>query len=319
MQEEPPLVSVILLVGNRRERSARALRSVLEQEGLDEAEVLLIDAGSLGLVPLEGSDHPKVRLIRPESGGTFGSLRAMGIRGARGEIIAFIEDHVQAKAGWLRGIITAFDGPWAAVGAEVHNANAAVGISSAIELMNYGPWIPPLVRGEAEMLAGNNTAYRRSELMQYDSQLNELLLSDTVLQWRLVADGHRLFAEPDMAIEHLNPTTIRTCSKAEFFYHWCFAVARANAFEWTLGAKARYVLLSPLIPWLRFARLFGLVRRKRPQGSGVSLTDWLAILLLLHAAVLGQAFGLVFGLLNADRRFTEFELHGPRPTRQMSG
>jgi glycosyltransferase involved in cell wall biosynthesis len=313
MQERPPRVSVILLVGNRRERSARALRSVLNQKGLEEAEVLLIDAGAAGISPLEGSDHPKVRIIRPESNGTFGSLRAMGVRAARGEMIAFIEDHVLAKAGWLRGLIAAFDGPWAAVGAEVHNANSAVGISSAIALMNYGPWIPPLERGEAEMLAGNNTAYRRPVLLQYDSQLDELLLSDTVLQWRLVADGHRLFAEPDMAIEHLNPTTIRTCSKAEFFYHWCFAAARANTFGWTRGAKARYVLLSPLIPWLRFARLFALLRRKRPHGSSVSFTGWLAIMLLLHAAVLGQAMGLVFGLSDADRRFTQFELHGPRP------
>ena len=318
MQERSPRVSVILLVGNRRERSARALHSVLEQEGLQEAEVLLIDSGTPDLEPLDGSDHPKVRIIRPESEGTFGSLRAMGIRDARGEIVAFIEDHAQAKAGWLRAIIDAFDGPWAAVGAEVHNANEEVGISSAIGLMNYGPWIPPLERGEAQMLAGNNTAYRRSELLQYDGQLNELLLSDTVLQWRLVADGHRLFAEPDMAIEHLNPTTLRACSQAEFFYHWCFAVVRANTFEWTLGAKLRYVLLSPIIPWLRFARLVSLVRRKRPQGDRLSLAGWLAILLLLHAAVLGQAMGLVFGLHNADRRFTEFELHGPRHARPMS-
>ena len=121
-----------------------------------------------------------------------------------------------------------------------------------------------------------------------------------------------------MAIEHLNPTTLRTCSEAEFFYHWCFAVARANTFEWALGAKARYVLLSPIVPWLRFARLVSLVRRKRPQGKRLSLTGGLTILLLLHVAVLGQAMGLVFGLLHADRRFTEFELHGSRPAGRLS-
>jgi hypothetical protein len=132
------VVSAILLVGDLRARSADALRSVLDQEGLEQAEVILVDAGLGRHEPLPGSEHPQVRTIQPPPEATFGAMRALGVRGAHGRFVAFLEDHVVAKPGWLMAIIRTFEGPWAAVGAEVENANLEVGLSPVIGLINYG-------------------------------------------------------------------------------------------------------------------------------------------------------------------------------------
>jgi hypothetical protein len=69
-----------------------------------------------------------------------------------------VEDHIETRANWLRAILHSFEGPWDAIGAEVHNANAQVGVSESIALINYGLWSPPMRSGEASLLAGNNTS-----------------------------------------------------------------------------------------------------------------------------------------------------------------
>jgi hypothetical protein len=305
-------VSVVLLVGELRKRSADALRSVLAQDGLGEAEVILVDAGLATHGPLEGSEHEAVRTVQPPPQATFGQMRGLGARAARGPIVAFLEDHVVAKPGWLKAIAAAFQGPWAAVGAEVENANPSVGISRVINVINYARWSPPMDRGESDMLAGNNIAYRRAALLNHQDHLDELLLCDTVMQWRLAADGGRLFAEPSVAIRHLNPTSFWTCTQSEFLYHWCFAAMRARHFGWSVWQRLRYTVLSPAVPWLRFFRALRLARHKHSESVGVTLRGAILVLWLFHAAALGQVLGLTCGPGGADRRFTYFELNVPR-------
>ena len=310
---DDPKVTIAMVVGNRRKRAVRALTSALGQPEIDQAELILLDAGSPDLEPLDGSDHPSVRTIHTNGTGTFGTLRAMAVRQARAPIVAFMEDHVEVDSGWLAGILRSFEGSWDAVGAEVRNANPQVGISESIAVINYGLWSPPMQAGEVSMLPGNNTSYRREVLLQYEDQLDDLMLSDTVLQWLMAQDGYRLYAEPSISIRHLNPTTPRNAVKAESFYHWAFSALRAQVFRWSTWDRLRYVLLSPVIPWLRFTRLVRMVRRKSPNRFGAFLGRSPLIVLFLHAAVLGQNMGLVFGMGSSDARFTDFELNSPRP------
>ena len=313
MGAHAPSVTIAMVVGSQRKRAERALASVLAQPEIHQAEFILLDAGAADAHPLAGSEHPIVRTIRTNLGGTFGTLRAMAVRQARAPIVAFVEDHVEVGPTWLPSVLRSFEGPWAAVGAEIHNANKEVGISPAIALINYGWWSPPMQAGEADLLAGNNTAYRREVLSRYEDRLDELMLSDTVLQWQLAKDGYRLFAEPSISIWHLNPTTSGNAIKAEYFYHWAFAALRARVFDWSAWKRIRYVLLSPAVPWLRFARLVRLVRSKPPSQSVSVARQSLPILLFLHAAALGQNMGLLFGMRDSDQRFTDFELNSARP------
>lgn len=314
-----PRVSIAMVVGKRRARAARALRSVLRQPGIDQTEIIVLDAGGVGVEPLPGSDHPAVRTLQADDANTFGTLRARAVRQARSPIVAFLEDHIEVGPDWLSGLLQAFEGRWAAVGAEVHNLNAQVGISPLIALINYGLWTPPMQKGEASMLAGNNTAYRRQVLMAYESELDDLMLSDTVLQWRLTGDGHRMQADPSVVIRHLNPTTSWDAVQAEYLYHWAFAALRSSTFGWSILKRMGYVLLSPAVPWLRFARLLRLVRKKWPDRFAFYLAHAPRLLLYLHAAAAGQDVGLLAGMRHADAKFTNFELNTPRPGPSAEG
>ena len=314
MNDKKPRVSVVIVAGEVRYRGARALASVLGQEGIEDQEVIVIDAAATNSERLAGADHPLVRLFRPEGSMHFGQLRGQAVRLARGEVIAFVEDHVWAHPGWLRAIAASSTDGWAAIGPEVHPGNPGLGLSDAINLVNYGLWNPPLQRGDSLLLPGNNTAYRRAVLLEYGSQLDDLLLSDTVLQMRLKLDGHLLYAEPSARISHLSPVTFRTAATAEFLYHRCFVLTRAQTFAWSRFRRLEYLLRSPLIPWVRLVRLGGFVFRRRSEQRGLFLSQLVPTAALLHAAVLGQAAGLLSRRReSAAAQFTDFELNCPRP------
>lgn len=310
---DPPNFSVILIVAHQRARAELALASVLAQEGLKAAEVLVVDSASGEVPPLAGSDHPRVRVLTPSNRQDYGQMKAEAVRQALGEVVLFIEDHVQAQPGWLMALAKAFDGPWVAVGAQVENANPHVGLSPIVALVNYGLWAPPVDRGEADLLAGNNTAYRRDALLAYGDTLGSMLVSDTVLQWHMQSRGGKLFVENAAVIRHLNPTTLRNCLLAEFTYHWPFAGVRAGAFGWSFWQKLRYLVLSPAIPWLRLRRLLKLNAQKHLITPGELLAHLPHLVLILYSAVLGQMAGLISGPERGVALFTDFELNSPRP------
>src|SRR5688572_7880755 len=114
-------LSVILMVDQQRQRSANALRCLLEQTLIDELDILLVDFSQAE--PLPGSHHPSVRLFREERLQSSGQLRAAYIAKVKAPIVAFFEDHVSVGRTWAKTIIEAHKAEVAGVGGEVHNGN----------------------------------------------------------------------------------------------------------------------------------------------------------------------------------------------------
>src|ERR1700730_9862169 len=140
----PPELTVVLVVGERRERAAAALASVLAQDGAA-IEVVVCDCAPHA-PPL--SSHPAVRRIALPPDTTYAAAKALGVRLAAAPVVAFLEEHCRVYAGWAAALVAAHRGPWAGVGAEVHNATPGVPLSRTVALMNYHPWLPPAPRRE---------------------------------------------------------------------------------------------------------------------------------------------------------------------------
>jgi hypothetical protein len=134
-----PDLSVILVLGARRDRAAGALWSLLVQSVVERMEILLFDLAPGEPPPLPGSEHPAVRLSRLPPETLFSTAKAHGIRSAAAPVVAFVEEHCRVHPGWAAALLAAHEGPWAAVGAEVHNGNPEVAISRQIEVLNYRP------------------------------------------------------------------------------------------------------------------------------------------------------------------------------------
>lgn len=310
-----PWLTVVIIVGPHRERSAAALASVLSQSIANHLEVVLIDCADAATAPLPGSDHPAVRVHHPPEGSHFGIARAIATALARAPVVAFLEEHTRALPGWAEALVHAHRGPWAGVGYEVHNGNPGSGRSDINALLSYGLFEPPLERGESRLLSGHNCSYKRDVLLSFGDRLADLLLVDTVLQKVLVDSGHRLFLEPDAKIAHRNEVSASSTTRGYLAFHRAFGAARAREGNWSRLRRAAYVLLAPAIP-LYYIAHFGrtLVRRRSPH-FGLFVRNLPYVYYVQLVAALGQAAGLLFGEGDSPNRFSVFEISEPRPLR----
>jgi len=306
-----PDYSVVLVVGTQRDRAGFALESLLAQEGIERTEVLLVDRAE-GFPDLPGSDHPSVtvRRVAPET--VFSAARTTAIHLARAPYVGFLEEHCRARPGWITALLRAHQGPWAAVGSEVHHGNGTFSISRLIGIMNYYPWLAPTTSGERDMLPGHNSSFRRDVLLSYGDDLERLLRADVSLFQQLVADGHHLYLEADAKFEHFNETSLSSIVKGYFFWHRGYGVERARVHHWSLARRILYVVATPLIPFYFVAKLLTRLSKVRPDLVAAALVGTPRILVAQLASASGQALGLVFGPGDTEAKFTDYELNEPR-------
>lgn len=309
MPDPKPELSVILQVGGERERARNCLASLLGQNIVDRMEIILLDYGLETHPPLTASDHPAVKLIQRPSYEPIGKSRALAVREASAPIVAFIEDHCLAFDGWAQAIVLRHHDGWKAIGPEMHTGNPGVGISDAIALMNYAKWLPPARAGIMDLLVGHNTAYDREILESFGEHLDDLLRCDPLLQWKIQERGFDLYLDPHMKVAHINETEMRTIMSGYFYWNRMFAPTRAAEFSWPVIKRLLWVVLFPLIPLVRIAKLFLYLVRDRPQLLGRYLNSLPVQIVAQYAAAIGQAIGLVRGIGTAEEDFLRYELN----------
>ena len=310
---ETPEMSVVLLIGGQRARAERSLRSLVAQSEIDRMEVLLVDYCAGRAPPIAGSEHPAVRCFEKGQLEPYGRIRAEAVRLARGPVIAFLEEHCVALAGWAEAVIQAHHQGWDGVGPEIHNGNPGVGVSDAIALMNYVHWLPPAHPGEADLLVGNNTSYRRGALLDYPGDLERLMACDPLLQWKLAEAGWRLAVEPAVKVAHWNEVEVRAIARGYYLWNRMFAPLRAGLFHWSPLRVFLRCLLLPAVPIVRTIKLGWTALRRSPPMAREFVRALPVILAAQTAAAIGQAAGWILGPGDAETSFLEYELEQARP------
>ncbi|MBN1667848.1 MAG: hypothetical protein JW862_12195 [Anaerolineales bacterium] len=308
MAEQKPKITIGLVAGPKRARASQSLQSVLNQDGIAQAEVLLYDTRAADFPPLPESQHPLVRDLGQRPYRHYGDIRAEMVRQARGELIAFLEEHAFAHPGWLPAIIQALDGDWAGVGPEVHNPYPDVGISNATQLMNYTTWRHPAKRQVSELLPGQNSAYRRDVLLAFGDELGDLLLNEVLLQWDLNAQGYTLGIEPEMKCSHINEYSLRSICIGYFHWNRCFGENRARHYQWSWPKRLAFVLGLPAQPLLRAARIGLTLRRTYPQDMPQYWRSLPVILAAQACASAGIGLGILLGAGDSPQAFTTYEV-----------
>jgi GT2 family glycosyltransferase len=314
---ERPDLTVVLVIGDQRERERRALQSLLQQSAIDRMEILLYDLGPADCPPLPGSEHRRVCLTRRTPQDLLATARADGIRAAKAPVICFMEEHCEMQPGAAEAFLRAHEGPWAAVGGGFINGNPDSAMSNRAFRMTYGIYtLLPRERGEVAFVPGQNATFKKDVLLRFDHELETLLSADLVLQWQLRREGFAFFHEPTAIIAHRNENTLRSLATGQFYWNWCFAHLRAKKFQWSIARRIAWILLAPLIPWWRVAKLFRWLPRFGLGRSLRFLTDIPFILAANHWAAAGQVAGLLNKLDRGARMFSHFEMNEPRLLRE---
>ena len=265
-------LTVILCTYNRCESLEKALRSVAVSILPENVtwEVLVVDNksidGTRAVVESFCRQFPSVfRYLYEPNQGKSNALNS-GIREARGDVLAFLDDDVVVKADWLKNLTAPLQSTeWSGVGGRI------------IPGQQFEPprWIPlheryalaPLAMfdlgqkaGElSEAPFGTNMAFRKSvfeKLGGFRTDLgpqpgSAIRSEDTEFGLRVLHDGQRLWYEPSAVVYHSLPANRL---KKQYFLDWWHDKARADIRTAGVPTDTKWYFAGvPLYLFRRFA------------------------------------------------------------------
>jgi glucosyl-dolichyl phosphate glucuronosyltransferase len=293
------MTTVILCTHNRCESLRKALASVacIELSELVDWEVLVVDNNS------NDQTCEVVDEFCQRYGGHFrylfelrqGKSHALnlGIREARGDVVAFIDDDVTVEPTWLQNLTASLrGGHWAGAGGRILPQSPFVPpdwipLTHRYALAPLAIFDPELKAGPlAEAPFGTNMAFQRTVFEKHGGFRTDLgpgvggghpqKSEDSEFGHRLLAAGERLRYEPSAVVYHaISPNRLHK----RYFLNWWFDKGRADirAFRnpadttWSLAGIPLYTLLR-LTVWT-LAWILAIDRRKR---FGAKLRVWIA-------------------------------------------
>jgi hypothetical protein len=177
-----------------------------------DAEVIIVD-GSGKPAPRTDELPGEVRWLTAKAPSVF-ALYAVGLRSARGEIVALTEDHALPRPGWFKAILRAHAAhpEAAAIGGAIENGSTGGLIEWASYFTTQGPHMAPLGDRVVRMTTNEaNVSYKRMAVEGFDD--NAGLGFMAILHNRRLAErGEILRVDDRITVDHFEkngfvPTT----------------------------------------------------------------------------------------------------------------
>ena len=221
-------------------------------------------------------------------------------------IVAFGENHAFPVPQWAEALIEAHDGPWAAVGSVIRNANPGSINSWAQLFMTYGPWTGPIESGDAVDLPGHNSSYKRSVLLEYGKELKYMLVRANIMHMDLRARGYKLYMEKRAAVIHINISKTSSILPDLFYNGQLYTASLAHYKRWSAPKKIFRALLEPLIILRHFQ---GTIQSLDRDGQREKLMPAALPIIIagLTAHFFGKLKGYAAGFGNAQQKINSYE------------
>ncbi len=239
----------------------KSLEALAEQSARHNAEVIVVSrAGSkLRRLPrLNGL----VNIIQLHTDGPLGipAMRALGMRRASGELVAFTESRCVASSNWLDEIVVACSKDFAGIGGAIEPAKFSRLVDWAVFICEYHSAMLPLEASETRGLPGNNSVYWKTSLEALEPSLLDNYW-ESFFQGELQARGERLMQVPAMVVRKEKRFTFGYFMRQRFHFSRSFAGMRRARLSG--GRRLMYLAGSPLIPALMLWRIGREVFRKK--------------------------------------------------------
>src|SRR6185436_2197554 len=105
-----PLISVVIVTWNGRQYLEACLTAVAAQVGVRVETILVDNASSDGTVAYVGERFPSVRVVSLSENRGFAGGNNAGVREARGEFVALLNNDTVPESTWLQTLVSGVDG-----------------------------------------------------------------------------------------------------------------------------------------------------------------------------------------------------------------
>jgi hypothetical protein len=291
-------LSVVIAAWNDPALLRGCLRSLAGARQQDRIEVIVAypaDRTEFGRLILE--EFTGVTVVPVDEPATVPDLRKAGLAVARGEVVAFLEDHATVGDEWPKALLDVYRmGPHQAVGGPVAQAEGHSSVDWAAYLFDYGRFMPPHAGGNVRDLSGLNMSYSRSLL----ESLHETL-SAGVIEGPLHEELARRHIVPQIApaaVVYQNKRyALRPTLVSVYYLGRGYAGRRVEGSR--LGIRLGRAAACSLLPAVLIWRVLAVALPKRREVRHVlSSVGYLALIALSWSA--GECLGYVTGFGDSD-------------------
>lgn len=242
--------------------------------------------------------------------------RTLCVAEAKGDAVAFSEDHSFPEPNWAEELLAAFESsPLIHAAAPVMlnpNPDSAVSrVQFQLFFGRHGKDSSSRARFEnADCLPNHNTAYRRGTLVEALREVSfhaEGLLQEEIRAKHPQACFMRC---AQTALEHVNMGGLCPAIRQAFLGGRIFGSARTERMKWGWTTKAVRSVLFPLVPPVVIQRSAHLLRDKVSFARTVSNFATALVLQFVHA--FGESYGACFGLGRAADAYADTECNRTR-------
>lgn len=203
-------------------------------------------------------------------------LRGIGIRQAKGPLVALIEDHGRADTHWSAELVKEHRQPYAAVGGAMENAINRP-LNWAVYFADFGRYQNPVTRGPSAHVSDANVCYKRAALERVASSWADSY-SEARVHAALAAQGEVLALSPDVVVyQHRLNLRLGPALMERFVWGRSYAAQRSAS----VATSRRFVFaaLSPVLPVVLFLRkLKNVLHTKRNRAAFVWAAPLTALL-----------------------------------------
>jgi len=203
-----PVISVVVLSYNSRQRIDIALQSLRTQDFQEPFEVVVVDSGQDDCAAYVRTTYPEVRVVRSERRLYPGQARNQGVAVARGRYVAFLPDDCVAQPDWLRRRVAKHREGFVAVGGAITNGTPFHPVGSAGYYLEYASVIPSM-QILAEQAVPHSLSYERALFERLGPYPEDTLTGeDTLFNKRCLDAGALIAFDAGVRIAHRNLTRI---------------------------------------------------------------------------------------------------------------
>ena len=270
MKERWPLISIIVVSYDGLALTERCLKSILENTEYPNYEVILVFYGS-SPPKASPSPDPRIRMIRVEGNIGYSEANNLGLRHARGQFIAFLNNDTVVERGWLKAlydILTASGPDVAAVQSKLlllghHGRIDAVGLAfSPLGFLRPVGFMEP-DEGQYDsvhelcVIQPAACLIRRSVIEEVGGLFDPDYFwghEDTDFSIRLHLRGYRMLFCPSSVVYHVRSATISRARPESLTYYFRRNVLLTMLKNYGLKMLLRYLpahlaILTGMVLW----------------------------------------------------------------------
>lgn len=273
----PELTVVVALVSGAVER-LRTCLAALEAQRFPGLEILVPYDDPVAEVTSLGAEFPLVEFIHAEGLDTAAarsgssrehhdSIRTIGLRRARGRVVAMLEDIGEADPGWCRGLLDALDRhPDAgAVGGGMGCGSTRL-INRAVCLSDFWRYQLPVPESTSPFASDANIAYRR-EVLEALRDVWEDDFHETIVNGALLERGYQIWLTPAATI-YQKRGQLRWGEVLQERIVWGRSYGGTRVKGIPLSKRLVYAALCPALPLLLTSRVMRIAWRRGNFWSG---------------------------------------------------